>query len=70
MNINMHQSADKAEYFLDFLITRKSLKLVNNISNQCNHQYYSIFLLIMPEIQRKLVHSKFFFWKLPIKYWK
>ena len=33
MNFNMHQSVDKREYFLDSLITRKSLKLVNNILN-------------------------------------
>ena len=39
MNFNMHQSVDKIEYFLDSLITRKSLKLVNYISNQFNHQY-------------------------------
>ena len=30
----MNQSVDKTEYFLDSLITRKLLKLVNKISNQ------------------------------------
>ena len=27
MNFNMHQSVDKTEHFLDFLITFKSLKI-------------------------------------------
>ena len=47
MNFNMHQSGNKAEYFLDSFITCKSLKLVNNIFNQFNHQYSTIFLLIL-----------------------
>ena len=38
----MHQSVDKIGYFLDSLITLKSLKLVDTISNQC----YLIFLLL------------------------
>ena len=40
MNLNMHQSVDKTEYFIGSLITRKSLKLTDIISNQFNHQYY------------------------------
>ena len=43
MNFNMHQSLDTRKYFPDSLIIRKSLKLLDNISNQ----YYSIFWLIM-----------------------
>ena len=39
INFNMHRSVDKTEYFLE----SKSLKLVNHISNQLNHQYYFIF---------------------------
>ena len=35
------------QYFSDSLITCKSSKLVDNISNPLNHQYYLIFLLIM-----------------------
>ena len=37
---NMHQSVDKAEYFLDSLIICKSSKVGDHISNQLNHQYY------------------------------
>ena len=29
MNFNMYQSVDKTEYFIDSLIIRKSLKLVD-----------------------------------------
>ena len=43
MNFNMHQSVDKIEYFLDSLVNCKPLKLVNNISTEISHQYYSIF---------------------------
>ena len=43
----MYQSVDKTECFLDSLLTRKSFELVDYISNQFNHEYYSIFLLIM-----------------------
>ena len=43
MNFNVHKNVDKTEYFLDFLITRKSSKLLDNISNQFNYQHYSIF---------------------------
>ena len=31
MNFDMHQNVDKTENFLDFLTTRKSLKLVDNM---------------------------------------
>ena len=31
MNFNMHQSVDKTGYLLDSLITRKSLKLLEDI---------------------------------------
>ena len=34
MKFNMHWSVDKTGYFLDSLITCKSLKLVDDISNQ------------------------------------
>ena len=43
MKFNMHWSVDKTGYFLDSLIICKSLKLVNDISNQFNHQYYRVF---------------------------
>ena len=36
--------------FLDSFITLKPIKLVSNISNQFNHQYYLILFLIMSEI--------------------
>ena len=52
MNFNMHQSHDKAEYFLDYLIACKSFKLVDNISNQFILQYYLSFLLIISEMRR------------------
>ena len=39
MNFNMHKSADKTKDFLVPLITLKSLKLVDDISNQFNHKY-------------------------------
>ena len=52
MNFNMHQSVDKTVYFLDSLIICRSLKLVDNISNEFNHQYHFIFLLIMSEMRR------------------
>ena len=51
----MHHSIDKTECFLDSLETRKLSKLVNNISNQFDHQYYLIFLLVVSEVRcRKL----------------
>ena len=31
MKFNIHQSVDKTGYFLDFLMTPKSLKLVDDI---------------------------------------
>ena len=40
MRFNIDRSLDKTGYFLDSLITRKSLKRVDDISNQFNHQYY------------------------------
>ena len=46
MKFDIHQSVDKTEYFLDFLITRKTLKLLDDISNQFDHHYYKTFLLI------------------------
>ena len=45
LNFNMDQSVDKTEYFLNSLITCKSLKLADNIFNQFNHQYYLIFFV-------------------------
>ena len=36
----MHQSVDKTENILDSLISCKLLKLLYNISNENNHQYY------------------------------
>ena len=33
MNFNIHQSCDETGYLLDSLITPKTLKLLNNISN-------------------------------------
>ena len=47
----MHQCIDKIEYFLDFLISGDLLKLVNDMSNQFNHQRYLIFLFIMSELR-------------------
>ena len=38
MKFNMHQSIDETEYFLDSFIIHKSLKLVDNVSNQIYHQ--------------------------------
>ena len=32
VNFDMHKNVNKIEYFLDSLITRKSLNLVDNIS--------------------------------------
>ena len=52
MNFDIYQSVGKTQYFQGSLTTYKSLKLVNNILNQFNHQYYPIFLLIMSEIRR------------------
>ena len=52
MNFNMHQSVKETEYYLDSFITRESLKLADNISNQFDHQYYSFFLLIISEIRK------------------
>ena len=49
MNFIKHQSIDKAEYFLDSLVTRKSFKLIDNILNQLNHQY--LLMLIMSKMQ-------------------
>ena len=49
MNFNMYQSVYKTEYFLDPLITRESLKLVDKILNQFKQQYYLIFFLIVWE---------------------
>ena len=40
MNFNMHHSVDKTGYFLDSLITRKSLKLGDDVSNQFRLQKY------------------------------
>ena len=40
MKFDIYQSADKTGYLLDFLITRESLKLVINISNQFIDQHY------------------------------
>ena len=37
MKLNIHRSVDKTGYFLDSLITRKSFKLENDISNQFIH---------------------------------
>ena len=51
----MHQSVNKTEYFLDSLITLESLKLVDNISNQLNHQYYLIILLFMWGMRRTYI---------------
>ena len=34
MKFNKHRSIDKTRYFLDSLITRLSLKLLDDISNQ------------------------------------
>ena len=47
----MRQSVDKTKYFLDFSITIKSLELVDNISNQFNHQHNLIFLSVMSEMR-------------------
>ena len=54
MDFNMHRSFDITEHFLDPLINRKSLKLVHDISNQFNHQYYQTFFLIMSEIRHSV----------------
>ena len=48
MNFIEHQNVNETEYFL----TRKSLKLVDDISNQFNHKYYQTFLSITSEIRR------------------
>ena len=37
MKFDIRKSIDKTGYFLAFLVTRQSLKLVNNIFNQFNH---------------------------------
>ena len=34
MNFNIHKNVDKTEYYIDSLITLKSLQLDDNISNQ------------------------------------
>ena len=47
MYFNMYESVDETEYFLKFLLTRRSLKLVENVSNQFDHQYYLMSLLII-----------------------
>ena len=47
----MNQNVDKTKYFSDALISCKLLKLVDNISNQFNHQWYLTLLLIMSEIK-------------------
>ena len=36
----MHQSVETTGYFLDTLITCKSLKLLNEFLNQSTYQYY------------------------------
>ena len=46
----MHKSVEKTEYFLDSLIIRKSLKLLDNVSNQFNYQCYLIILVIRSEM--------------------
>ena len=55
MDFIMHQSDAKTQYFLDSLITHKSFKLLDNISNQLIHQYYIILLLIMLEMRHTRV---------------
>ena len=42
MKFNMRQSVDKTEYILDFFITRKSLKLIDNIFNKFYHQFQNV----------------------------
>ena len=39
IKFNINRSVDKTVNFLDSLITRKSLKLVDDISNQFHQQY-------------------------------
>ena len=39
MKFNVLQSVDKTGYFLDSLVTCRSLELVDNILNNFNHQY-------------------------------
>ena len=40
MKYSTHRSVDKTGYFLDSLITCKSLKLIDDILNELNYQYY------------------------------
>ena len=51
MNFSTDKSVDITEYFLDSLITSKSLKLVDNFLNQFNYQYCLIILLIISEMR-------------------
>ena len=44
MEFNINQSVDKTGHFLDSLIIRKSLKLVDDISNLFNYQYEHFFM--------------------------
>ena len=39
MEFNIHLNDDKTGYFLDSLVSHKSLKLADDTSNQFNHQY-------------------------------
>ena len=54
MNFNMNQSIDKTECFQDSLITRKSLKLVDNISNQCYLIFYINYVRHVYKIQQTI----------------
>ena len=47
MKFNMHRSVDKTIYFLDSLITRESLKLVDDIAN----------MKICKTYQKKIKHA-------------
>ena len=47
--LNSHWIFNKTGYFVDCLITGKSLKLVYNTQNQLNQQFDQTFLLIMSE---------------------
>ena len=39
MKFNINRIFNKTAYFLDSMVTRKSLKLVDDISNQFNSAY-------------------------------
>ena len=47
MEFNMHKSVAITGYFLESLITCKSLTLIDDIQNQFNHQYYQTLLFTM-----------------------